>query len=412
MNRKTLGLILLATALLSSASFSAHAAPKKPGASGDELPPDAHQLKIGDAAPDFSLLGVDGKTYTLADFKDSPLLMVVFLSNHCPVSHAAETRLLPYVAAMKGRGLAVVAINPNSAAAAREDELGYTQYTDSYADMKVYAKERGFPFPYLYDGDLQVTAKAYGCLCTPHVFLFDRERKLRYAGRFDNSRLPDLASVTISDAPNAVQALLAGQAVPVELTRPVGCSTKWKSEIAEVAAANEKWDSTPVYLDPIDVAGVAALARNDTQRWRLINVWATWCEPCVKEFPGLVLLSRRFDSRAFEMITVSLDDPKEPAVVQRFLDRQHAIVPAPTKAALAAEGRRTNNYYFTGTNTDAFGQALDAAWPGPLPYTILVAPGGKIVYRHSGGLDIDALRGLLVDHLGAYYDEARIKAPR
>src|SRR5438045_3441996 len=74
-----------------------------------ELPPDAHHLKIGDSAPDFSLKGVDGKTYTLGNFKDTKLLMVVFLSNHCPYSHAAETRLLPLAAEMKSRGLAVVA---------------------------------------------------------------------------------------------------------------------------------------------------------------------------------------------------------------------------------------------------------------------------------------------------------------
>jgi peroxiredoxin len=411
MNVKTITLAL--AALLPCGSFSARAAAQQPGAFSDNgLPAGAHQLKIGDAAPDFSLLGVDGKTYTLADFKGSPLLMVVFLSNHCPVSHAAETRLLPFVAAMKGRGLAVVAINPNNQAALREEELGYSKYTDSYADMKIYAKEEGFSFPYLYDGDLQVAAKAYGCVCTPHVFIFNGDRKLCYAGRFDNSHLPDPASVTVSDAPNAVRALLAGQPVPVALTRPMGCSTKWIAEIPEVAASNERWDKIPVSLDPIDVAGVAALARNDTKRWRLINVWATWCEPCVKEFPGLVTLSRRFETRAFEMITVSLDDPKEQATVQRFLERQHAILPTPEKAAVAAEGRRTNTYFFTGASTDAFGQALDSAWPGPLPYTILVAPGGKIVYRHSGELNIDELRALLVDRLGAYYDATRIRAAR
>src|SRR5580704_788211 len=79
-----------------------------------EMPPDAHHLKIGDAAPDFSLKGVDGKTYTLADFKDAPVLMVAFMSDHCPYSHAAESRLLPLVAEMKPRGLAVVAISPNA----------------------------------------------------------------------------------------------------------------------------------------------------------------------------------------------------------------------------------------------------------------------------------------------------------
>ena len=103
------------------------------------LPVNAHRLTIGDAAPDFSLKGTDDKIYSLADFKTAPVLMVVFLSNHCPYSHAAETRLLPMVADMKGRGLAVVAINPNSPDAVSIGELGYSKYNDSFDEMKLYA---------------------------------------------------------------------------------------------------------------------------------------------------------------------------------------------------------------------------------------------------------------------------------
>ena len=133
-------------------------------------------------APDFSLNGVDGRTYTLADFKDAPILMVAFLSNHCPYSHAADSRLVPMADEMKSRGLAVVAINPNSPDAVDVGELGYSKYSDSFDEMKLYAKERDFPFPYLYDGQTQATAKAYGCLCTPHIFIFDRDRHLRVHG--------------------------------------------------------------------------------------------------------------------------------------------------------------------------------------------------------------------------------------
>src|SRR3954469_23206896 len=111
-----------------------------------ELPPDAKHLNIGPPAPDFSLKGVDGKTYSLADFKDAPVLMVVFLSNHCPYSHAAETRLLPLAREFADKGLAVVAINPNNPEGVEPSELGYSKYNDSYEEMKLYAKEQGFPF--------------------------------------------------------------------------------------------------------------------------------------------------------------------------------------------------------------------------------------------------------------------------
>src|SRR5438105_9991043 len=229
--RKPHNLAIAATivATLSCAAVRAQSRPS--GSKGvdleSEMPADAHRLKIGDPAPDFSLKGVDGKTYTLADFKDAPMLMVAFLSNHCPYSHAAETRLLPVVAEMRDKGLAVVAINPNSPEAISVGELGYSKYNDSYDEMKSYAKERGFTFPYLYDGDTQTTAKAYGCLCTPHVFIFDRERKLRYVGRLDDSRFADPATVKSSDARNAIEAMLAGKPVPVGVTKPFGCSTKW-----------------------------------------------------------------------------------------------------------------------------------------------------------------------------------------
>src|SRR5918993_3161239 len=109
---------ILALALLLPATATSAQEGKGSGGKGVDLettmPADAKRLKIGDAAPDFSLKGVDGKTYTLADFKDAPVLMVAFLSNHCPYSHAAETRIIPFTKEMSGKGLAVVAINPNS----------------------------------------------------------------------------------------------------------------------------------------------------------------------------------------------------------------------------------------------------------------------------------------------------------
>jgi len=406
MKLPTLFAVLLCGAL-AGAGFAQEATKRggrsKTGLDASDLPADARVLTIGDRAPDFSLPGIDGRTNTLNDFKDAPLLLVVFLSNHCPYSHAAENRLLPLYAEMKSRGLAVVAINPNHPDAVRIDELGYSKYNDGYDEMKLYAKEKGFTFPYLYDGETQATAKAYGCIATPHVFLFDRERKLRYAGRFDDSRLADPATVTSPDTRNAVEALLAGKPVPVETTKVIGCSTKWLSKMGDVAEMDEQWKSLPVALETIDAAGVAALARNDTTKLRLVNVWATWCAPCVKEFPGLVSLSRRLGNRDFELITISMDDPKEEAKAKAFLERQHAASPNRVQRSLKAEGRRTNNYLFKETGTDALVKALDPEWPGPLPHTVVIAPGGKIIYRKNGLVDFSELQSRLVDELGPYY---------
>jgi peroxiredoxin len=370
-----------------------------------ELPPDAHHLKIGDAAPDFSLKGVDGKTYTLADFTNSPVLMVIFLSDHCPYSHAIETRLLPLVAEMKSRGFGVVAIMPNNPESMSIGELGYTKYGDSYDDMKLYAKEQGFTFPYLYDGDTQKTAKAYGCLCTPHVFLFDRERKLCYMGRFDDSRFAETNTVHSTDARNAIEEMLAGKPVTTPVTKPFGCSTKWIENKPALIAVDEKMYGGAVVLETIDTTNVAALVRNNTKKLRLINVWATWCVPCVQEFPNLVSISHRFANRDFEVITISVDDPKDEAKVKAFLDKQHATVPNRVQRSLKAEGRHTNNYLYAGASMEDLMKALDPAAPGPVPYTLLVAPGGEILYRHANAIDAAALSAKIVDKLGAYYSQ-------
>ena len=195
------------------------------------------ELQIGDKAPDFDLPGVDGKRYSLKDFADAKLLLVVFTCNHCPTAQAYEPRIMQLHADYKDKGVALVAISPNDDQAVRLDELGYTDVGDSFDDMKMRAKERGFEFPYLYDGETQKTSLAYGVMATPQVFLFDRDRKLRYVGRIDDS---DVKTVTSHDARNAIDALLAGKPVPVEKTRTFGCSTKWSEKRADATAVDRK----------------------------------------------------------------------------------------------------------------------------------------------------------------------------
>jgi peroxiredoxin len=282
-------------------------------------------------------------------------------------------------------------------------ELGYTKFGDSFDDMKLYAKEQGFTFPYLYDGDTQTTAKAYGCLCTPEIFLFDRDRKLRYFGQFDDSRFAETNTVHATPARDALEEMLAGKAVTTPVTKPFGCSTKWKENKAQLIAVDEKMYGGPIVLDRIGSEKVAALARNDTKKLRLINVWATWCAPCVQEFPGIVSLSHRFANRDFEVITISVDDPKDHAKAKDFLEKQHATVPNRVQRSLKLEGRDTNNYLFTGASMEDLMNALDPDAPGPVPYTILIAPGGRILYRRANQVDFNDLVARVVEQLGPYY---------
>ena len=362
-----------------------------------------HDLKIGDAAPAFSLPGIDGKTHTLGDYANAKILVIAFLSNHCPDSHAAEDRVKKFVDDVKDKGVAFVAINPNNPEGLSIDELGYSKYNDGFDDMKKYAAEQKFNFPYLYDGDTQSVAIAYGCLATPHVFVFDSERKLRYKGQFDDSRFADEKTVKSTDGRNAVSAMLAGKPVPVEVTSPHGCSTKWITKKPAVAARQEKFDKTPVELATIDTAGLGVLLKNDTKKLRLFNVWATWCVPCRAEFPELVSISRKFAMRDFELITISLDDPKDAAQAKAFLEKQGAGLVDLRKPSVIAEGRKTNNYVFGGADANELMKTLDAKWPGGYPHTVLVAPGGEIIWRHNGSIDGDELRGKILDVLGVYW---------
>ena len=352
-----------------------------------KYPPGFQQLKIGDQAPDFKLMGIDDKHWTLENFKDDKILMVYFTSNHCPVCHAHDPRLVALVKELEGKGVGVVAINPNSGDGLRVDELGYSKYNDSFEDMKPYAKDEGFTFPYLYDGDKQTTAKAYGCLATPHVFVFDQERKLQYQGRLDNSRFTDPKTVKTRDARNAIMALLAGKPVEVPTTKPFGCSTKWREKISQVAADNQQWKSAKVTMEDLDTKGLAELVKNDTKKYRLFNVWSTTCAPCVAEFPGLINVSRRMGLRDFELITISTDMPDARDRAMKFLDKQRAALPKKLAASLKAEGRKSNNYLYTDADMDSLIETLDPQWKGPQPHTVLVAPGGKIVFRHNGKIE-------------------------
>lgn len=187
------------------------------------------------------------------------------------------------------------------------------------------------------------------------------------------------------------------------LTKPHGCSTKWREKRATHVALETGWTKLPVIMDRIDAAGLAALRANPTGKFRLFNVWATWCAPCVEEFPSLVALSRKFDLREFELITLSMDEPRLETKAQTFLQQQGAGLTRRKQDSVKKEGRKTNHYLYTGASQDAAVAALDPAWPGPIPHTVLVAPGGKIIWRHNGVIDPAVAIARIVEAMTPYY---------
>ena len=351
---------------------------------------DVPTLPIGSKAPNFKLVGVDGKTYTLASFSKSKVLMIVFTCNHCPTAQAYEDRLIQITKEYTPKGVAVVAIMPNDPGAVRLDELGWTDMGDSFAEMKLRAKHKKFNFPYLYDGKTETASKAYGPVATPHVFIFDKERKLRYQGRIDDVEKPTKTPNNF-DTRNALDAVLAGKEPAVQTTKVFGCSIKWASKSDWVAQYKEKWAKEPVDVEMIDEAGIKDLLKNNTNKIRLINVWATWCGPCVTEFPEFVTINRMYAPRRdFEFISISADDPAKKERVLQFLKRAQAS---------------NKNYLFSVDDKYKLIEAIDPKWQGALPYTVLVEPGGKIVYGKQGPIDPAQMKKTIIEdqYMGRVY---------
>jgi peroxiredoxin len=328
-------------------------------------------LAIGEPAPDFSLPGTDGKTYTLASFNQAKALAVVFTAVHCPTAEVYEQRLKQLVEDYRGKGVAFAVIQPNNAKALRLDEMGYTDLGDSLEDMKIRAEHRSFNFPFLYDGETQEISKRYGPVATPHLFLFDSERKLRYHGRIDSN--PREALAKVPDARNAIDAVLAGTPVSVEKTPAIGCSVKWLDKAASHDAEQAAFAKEPVQLEKLTVEQAKELRRNPTGKTLLVNFWATWCAPCVEEFPDLVNTWRMYRKRPFQLVTVSVNYPDEEKAARAFLESQKSsarnLIPAVMDPSSVV-------------------QAFAPDWQGGVPYSMIIGPDGKILYQVNGRIDI------------------------
>lgn len=344
---------------------------------------DAHPvLAIGAKAPDFSLPGIDGKTHTLAEYSSAKVLAIVFTCNHCPTAQLYEGRIKQLADDYRGKGVTLVAIEPNDATAIRLDELGYTDVSDSLEEMKIRAEYRHFNFPYLYDGETQSVSNAYGPVATPHVFLFDHDRILRYQGRIDNSQRESL--VKTQDARNAIDAMLADKPVPVDHTGVFGCSTKWKSKQSDRLRELQKIEAEPVTVESAGAEELKRLRSNPTDKVVVVNFWATWCGPCVAEFPDLETTYRMFRHRDFDLVTVAANLPDERAGVLKALQREHAS---------------SRNLQFASDDTYAMQAAFDAKWNSGVPFTMVLAPGGKVIYQKEGELDILELRRIVLANL-------------
>ena len=340
-------------------------------------------LKIGSQAPDFKLPGVDGKLHGLGDYAASKILAIVFTCDHCPVAQMYEKRIKQLTSDYSKRGVAVVAINPNDPKAIHLSEMGHTDLGDSLAEMKLRAEYRHFNYPYLSDGATQSVALKYGPTATPHIFVFDEQRKLQYEGRIDSSPREELA--TKHEARDAIEALLAGQPVAVKSTPAVGCSTKWAYKEAGAKAEVSASEQEPVTLELAAADQIKTLRANrGSGNLLLVNFWATWCEPCITEFPELEKMVRMYQKRALDIVTVSINSPDEKKLVQSFLEEQHAI---------------NRNLLFNGPDSADAVSAFGTEWSGGVPYTVLIGMNGEVLYKTQGGMNALEVRRAILKNL-------------
>jgi thiol-disulfide isomerase/thioredoxin len=345
-------------------------------------------LQIGEEAPDFNLPDISGEFFTLNDFKKADVLVIIFTCNHCPTAQAYEDRIIRFTNDYKNKGVQLVAIMPTSVFGLLLEECGYSDLDDTYESMIIRAKDKGFNFPYLYDGDDQGVSIKYGPVATPHAFVFDRDRKLQYVGRIDASEKPGTANA--EDLRAAVDAVLNDRKVENPVNKAFGCSIKWSWKTEWTEKVNNEWNSREIVLNKINLKQLEELKKNTSDKLLLLNIWATWCAPCVLEYPELVKLQRMYGNRAFKFVSVSADNPDAFEKAYAFLKSKHSAL---------------DNYIFDGQDKYVLIETVDPDWDGALPYSLLIEPGGNIVFTSQGIVDLLELKKKIVENplLGRYY---------
>lgn len=173
--------------------------------------------KIGTGIIDFNLKGIDGKIYSADSFKDCETLVIIFICNHCPYVKAVMDRLVEFQKKYKDKGVCLSGINPN-------DPAEYPE--DSFENMKLFAEKYKMNFPYLVD-ETQETARSFDAVCTPDIYVYDKNRILKYRGRLDDS-WKDKSMVVHKDLEKAVDLVIVGKEINFPQIPSMGCSIKWK----------------------------------------------------------------------------------------------------------------------------------------------------------------------------------------
>ncbi|MFC2137853.1 thioredoxin family protein [Bacteroidota bacterium] len=342
-------------------------------------------LKIGTKAPDFNLPGIDGKTYSLKDFSQSEILVIIFTSNHCPTAQAYEDKLIKMAIDFSNISISFVAISPNNPDAIPLEDQGYSELGDSFEEMKIRAENKAFNFPYLYDGDNQEVSKKYGLQTTPHVFIFDKERNLRYQGRFDNIENPYRES-TQKDTRAAILAIFTNIEVSEKITKPFGCPVKWSSDIVWKNKIDENWNKKEVKLEKINIEKLEKLRRNYRDNILFLYIWSNNDSSKNEDLENIINIHRIYNRRFFEVNSIALNNDYEN--ILELLKKKNAAV---------------DNYLFNNDISESVISIIDTSWNGKTPLTLMIAPEGEIINKWEGKLNLLEVRKTIIEEIGRYY---------
>ncbi|HZS04383.1 MAG TPA: redoxin domain-containing protein [Blastocatellia bacterium] len=316
-------------------------------------------LPIGQPAPDFTLKDLSGKTYSLKDYRGK-VVVVGFFSTECPIVNAYHERIRALAADYQKRGVVLLGIYPNS--------------VESAEMIRATANRQKFTFPVLRDDGNKV-ADLYGANSTPEMFVIDGEGKLRYHGRIDNS--PELARVKRHDLREALDESLAGRPVSVAETRAFGCAIKRVKAAAENRPPAVNIEAAPASVGLLKPAGFAALREQSQGKVLLVNFWATWCGPCVAEFPEFVMLDEKYRDRGVKIVSISADETADLRTkVEPFIKKQKA---------------RFDVYVQDVDDPEDMIKQFSREWSGALPATFVFDKQGRLSYSILGVIDREQL---------------------